>query len=315
MKEAASHRVRRTRTATAIRPPWSASELAELVTVLDWWRFAVSALGRAGAAFGQGTLNAADDAAFLVLGALDLPLGDVAPFSQARVTRSERRRLAAALHARVVERRPTAYVLGFTELQGVRFKVTPEVLIPRSPLAELLCAESPPGLSTAPARILDLCTGSGCLAVLAALAFPEATVWATDISSAALAVARENVALHRLDERIALIEADGFAGLEGERFDLIVCNPPYVTSESMHALPPEFRWEPRQALAGGRDGMDFLRAVLPSLGNHLTEQGIAFFDVGHNRRFVEQAFPDWPFVWIETEGAADAVFMIERRQL
>ncbi len=287
----------------------------DLLTVLDWWRFAVSELTRAGAAFGQGTVSATDDAAFLVLGGLDLPLGDIEPFAHARLTPAERAHLHALLAARTRQRKPTAYVLGFTELVGQRFRVDPNVLIPRSYLAELVVDDAPPWLEGPPERILDMCTGSGCLAILAAQVFPDAHVIAVDLSPEALAVARENVQLHSLENRISLRQGDGLSAVRGERFDLILCNPPYVTTASMDALPPEFRWEPALALAAGEDGNAFLRHFLPALPAHLTARGVTLVDVGHNRRLVEAAFPDLPFTWLATEGAEDGVFLLRRGDL
>lgn len=287
----------------------------DLLTVLDWWRFTVSELTRAGAAFGQGTVSATDDAAFLVLGGLDLPLGAIEPFANARLTPGERAHLHALLAARTRERKPTAYVLGFTELAGQRFRVDPNVLIPRSYLAELILGDAPPWLEDPPERILDMCTGSGCLAILAAQVFPDAHVMAVDVSPEALDVARENVALHGLEERISLRHGDGLSAVRGERFDLILCNPPYVTAASMDALPPEFRWEPALALAAGDDGNAFLRHFLPALPAHLTARGVTLVDVGHNRRLVEAAFPELPFTWLATEGAEDGVFLLRRGDL
>ncbi|MFN3629656.1 MAG: 50S ribosomal protein L3 N(5)-glutamine methyltransferase [Casimicrobiaceae bacterium] len=287
----------------------------DLVTVLDWWRFTVSELTRAGAAFGQGTVSATDDAAFLVLGGLDLPLGALEPFANARLTAAERAHLYALLAARTRERKPTAYVLGFTELAGQRFHVNPNVLIPRSYLAELLVVDDPPWLDSPPDRILDMCTGSGCLAVLAAQVFPEAEVVAVDLSAPALDVAQENIALHGFEERVSLRHGDGLSAVSGERFDLILCNPPYVTAASMDALPPEFRWEPAMALAAGEDGNDFLHGFLPALPEHLSPHGVALVDIGHNRKLVEAAFPDLPFVWLATEGTEDGVFLLRRGDL
>lgn len=287
----------------------------DLLTVLDWWRFTVSELTRAGAAFGQGTVSASDDAAFLVLGGLDLPLGAIEPFAHARLTPAERAHLNALLVTRTRERKPTAYMLGFTELLGQRFRVDPRVLIPRSYLAELIVDDEPPWIDAPPERILDLCTGSGCLAILAAQVFPDAHVIAADLSREALEVARANVALHGLENRISLRQGDGLSAVRGERFDLILCNPPYVTAASMDALPPEFRWEPALALAAGDDGNAFLRQFLPALPAHLTARGVTLVDVGHNRTLVEMAFPDLPFTWLATEGAEDGVFLLRRVDL
>ncbi|HQD65520.1 MAG TPA: 50S ribosomal protein L3 N(5)-glutamine methyltransferase [Casimicrobium huifangae] len=289
----------------------------ELVSVGDWWRFAVSCLVRSDAEFGQSSADAGQDALFLVLGALDLPLDSFDQMHGFALTNSERKHVFNALRKRVLDRVPTAYVLGFAEQMGLRFVVDERVLIPRSYIGELLAGglrdyiDDPASI----ASVLDLCTGSGCLAILAANAFPDADVTAVDISADALDVARENVALHGLDDVVSLHQGDLFAPLGKARFDLIISNPPYVTAESMAMLPQEFRHEPELALAAGDDGNDILRRMLQEAKAHLTPDGILLVDMGHNRDLVEAAFPRLPFMWLATESGDAGVFMLHARDL
>jgi ribosomal protein L3 glutamine methyltransferase len=294
-----------------------ASPPRELATVGDWWRFTISSLNRANARFGQGTVDAAQDASFLVLGALGLPLGEFDRFRDYRITGEEQSFVFECLRKRCVERTPSAYVLGFTEQCGVRFSVDPRVLIPRSYLGELIANGLEPWVDDADAElsVLDLCTGSGCLAILAAYAFPNALVAASDLSSDALTVAKENMAAHDLTDEIQLQQGDLFAPWAREKFDIIVSNPPYVTDSSMEALPPEFLKEPQLALSAGVDGCDVLARMLDQAKRHLTPDGRLFVDVGHNRALVEMRFPKLPFSWLVTEGADDGVFMLSRQDL
>ena len=289
----------------------------ELVSIGDWWRFTVSCLTRAGAEFGQSSTDAGQDALFLILGALDLPLDSFDQMHAYALTNSERKHVFNALRRRVVERAPTAYILGFAEQMGLRFLVDERVLIPRSYIGELLaqglpdCIDDPESVTS----VLDLCTGSGCLAILAAGSFPHAAVAAVDISSDALDVARENVALHGLDHVVTLHEGDLFAPLGDARFDLIISNPPYVTDDSMATLPDEFHHEPALALAAGDDGNDILRRMLRGAKKHLTADGVMLVDMGHNRDLVEAEFPRLPFMWLATEASDAGVFMLRARDL
>lgn len=289
----------------------------ELATVGDWWRFAVSSLTRVNAQFGQGTTDAGQDAVFLVLGALDLPLDNYEQMRTYSLTGYERKHVFNALRLRVVDRIPTAYVLGFVEQMGLRFAVDERVLIPRSFIGELLDKGLDDYLPD-PDRVdavLDLCTGSGCLAILAAHAFAEARITASDISADALDVARLNVAQHGFREDITLIKSDLFESLGDQRFDLILSNPPYVTAESMKALPEEFRHEPALALAAGLDGNDVLRRLLAAARSHLCSGGTLIVDVGHNRDLVEDAFPTLPFLWLATAASDAGVFLLRVEDL
>ena len=284
----------------------------ELATIGDWWRFAVSSLTRVNAQFGQGTEDAGQDAVFLLLGALDLPLDSYEQMRTYSLTGYERKHVFNALRRRVVDRVPTAYVLGFVEQMGLRFEVDERVLIPRSFIGELLDKGLPDFLPDPDQvdAVLDLCTGSGCLAILAAHAFPEADITASDISADALDVARLNVARHGFQQDITLVKSDLFQSLGDQRFDVILSNPPYVTNDSMNALPDEFRHEPSLALAAGTDGNDVLRRLLAAAKAHLNPGGVLIVDVGHNRNLVEDAFPTLPFMWLATEASDAVVFLL-----
>ncbi len=291
--------------------------LAELVTVRDWLRYAVTRFTRGRVAFGHGCTNAFDEAVWLVMGSLDLPHERLELFMDACILSEERELLMERIERRVEERVPTAYLLGEAWLGGYRFEVDPRVIIPRSFFAELLSEGLAPWVAD-PAEVqdaLDLCTGSGCLAILMAEAFPDAAISAVDLSPDALDVARQNVADYALDDRITLVEGDLFAGLAGQRFDLIISNPPYVTRESMDALPPEYLHEPRMALAAGEDGLDVVRRILAQAGAHLRPGGLLAVEVGHNRSLVEEAFPELPLTWLTAEGGDDMVFLVRAEDL
>jgi len=264
-------------------------------------------LRRAPLHYGHGTTNARDEAAFLVLRGLGLAFD--APADRPVGTR-ERARIARLLERRIRERTPVAYLLNEAWLAGEPFYVNRRVIIPRSHIAGLLQERVRPWLPRAPRRVLDLCTGSGCLAVLAAKAFPRARIDASDVSSAALEVAARNVARYGLRARIALVPSDLFSGLRGWRYDLIVCNPPYVTAASMRSLPVEYRHEPRRGLAGGRDGLDFVRRLLLQAPEYLTARGLLVCEIGRGRKPLERDYPRTPFVW-----PADQVFVLSREEL
>jgi ribosomal protein L3 glutamine methyltransferase len=289
----------------------------ELVTVRDWLRWAVSRFNESGLSYGHGTENAWDEAVWLVLATLHLPHDTLEPWLDAHLTRSERLGLLNNLQQRVVHRMPTAYLVQEAWLGPFRFYVDQRVIIPRSYFAELLengfapWIEDPESVGAA----LDLCTGSGCLAILMAHAFPSASVDAIDISADALVVACRNIADYQLDDRVHAIESDLFAAVKGKRYDLILSNPPYVTSEAMAALPAEYRHEPVLALAAGADGLDVVRRILAEAGAHLNPGGLLAIEVGHNQHLVEAAFPDLPMVWLDTEHAEGKVFLVTREDL
>lgn len=289
----------------------------KLVTLRDWLRYAVSRFNEAELFFGHGSREAHDEAAYLILHALHLPIDRLDPYLDARLLPFEAERVASLLERRIKERKPAAYITGEAWLHGYRFRVDERVLIPRSFLAGLILERFAPWLP-APEEVrfaLDLCTGSGCLAILIAHAFPEAQVDAVDVSPGALEVAWHNVADYGLDRRVELIESDLFAGLGGRRYDLIVCNPPYVDAEAMARLPPEYRYEPKIGLAAGEDGLDVIRRVLQNASHHLNPYGLLALEIGHNRPVLEAAFPHIEFIWPEVEGGEDMVCLISREQL
>ena len=280
-------------------------------TIRAWLINTVGRFDKAQLAFGHGSSNAHDEAVYLLLHTLHLPLDDLDSVLARKLTPAEIETLEAIIRRRVDERVPAAYLTNEAWLGEFRFYVDERVIIPRSYIAELLRDELYPwiGDDQPVATALDLCTGSGCLAILLALAFPDAEVDATDLSADALEVAARNVAEYELQNRVRLTHGDLFAGLTG-RYDLIVSNPPYVNRESMEDLPQEYRAEPQLALAGGEDGLDIVRSLLAQAGAHLSERGILIVEIGHNRDDLEQAFPDLPLTWLETSGGDGFVFLL-----
>ena len=288
-----------------------------LITVRDWLRFAVSRFNEAELFFGHGSDNAFDEAAYLILHTLHLPLDRLDPFLDASLTHGESEAVQAVLERRVRERIPAAYLTHEAWLGAHRFYVDERVIVPRSFIAELLHEQLTPWVEDADGvtRVLDLCTGSGCLAILAALAFPEAQVDAADLSTDALDVAAKNVADYHLTDRVELVESDLFAALAGRSYDVIVSNPPYVNAESVAALPAEYRAEPALALGSGEDGLDATRRILAEAKSHLNPGGVLVVEIGHNRDALEAAFPTLPFTWLDTEGGDQFVFMLRREDL
>lgn len=265
--------------------------------------------------FGHGTANARDEAAWLIGHVMAIHPGDVGLNLAREVAPAQLRRIRALARRRARERMPLAYLLREAWLDDRRFYVDRRVIVPRSYISELLRERLQPWLQRPVRRALDLCTGSGCLAVLTALAFPRARVDAADISAAALNVARINVARFKLQGRVRLLRSDLFAALQGETYDLIVTNPPYVDARTMRALPPEYDYEPRSALAAGGDGLDIIRRILPAARRHLNARGLLVCEVGDARLALERAYPKLPFVWPETSDASGCVFVLEREQL
>ncbi len=263
--------------------------------------------------FGHGTGNARDEAAWLISHVLRVSPGDFSPDRD--VSKIELRNIRFLARRRIRERIPLAYLLNEAWLDGRRFYVDRRVIVPRSFISELLRERLRPWLRRPVRRALDLCTGSGCLAVLLAQAFPRARIDATDISEAALQVAGINVARHGLKRRIRLVRSDLFAALKGKRYDLIVTNPPYVDVRTMRKLPPEYDYEPRAALAAGRDGLDLVRGILSGAARHLNPRGLLVCEVGNARRALERAYPRLPFVWPETSESPGCVFVLERQHL
>lgn len=289
----------------------------ELSTLRDLMRFSVSRFCEAGLFFGHGTDNAWDEAAYLLLHTLHLPLDRLDPLMDARLTSDERTAVLQIIKRRITERLPAAYLTHEAWLGEYRFYVDQRVIVPRSHIAELLREQLSPWVDDpwAVGRVLDLCTGSACLAILAANAFPEAQVDAVDLSPDALAVARRNVDDYRLDARVKLIESDGFAAIAGQRYDVIISNPPYVNAEAMATLPDEYRREPQLALASGEDGLDFVRIILEQAAAHLNPKGVLVVEIGNNQSALEQAFPELPFTWLDTDAGDEFVFMLRREDL
>ena len=289
----------------------------ELSTLRDLLRFAVSRFTEAGLFFGHGSDNAWDEAAYLLLHSLHLPLDRLEPFLDARLTSDERASALRLVKRRVSERLPAAYLTHEAWLGEHRFYVDERVIVPRSFIAELLREQLTPWIDDADQvnNVLDLCTGSACLAIIAAHAFPAALVDAVALSPAALAVAQRNVVDYQLGERVRLVEGDLFTRLKNRRYDLIIANPPYVDAASMTTLPTEYRHEPALALASGTDGLDLTRAILASARRHLKPGGLLVVEIGHHREALEAAFPTTPFTWLDTSAGDQYVFLLQRDEL
>lgn len=285
------------------------------MTLLQLIQAQSARLTQAGVSFGHGTGNAFDEAAWLVQWALRLPLDALADQAERPVTAAEAAKAEALVARRIATRQPAAYLTREAWLQGVPFYVDERAIVPRSFIAELIADGSiDPWLSDRTRRVLDLCTGNGSLAVLAAMAWPEVEVDAADLSDDALAVARINVDRHGLPPRIRLLRSDGLAALPGP-YDLILCNPPYVNATAMAELPAEYRAEPALALAGGIDGMDFIRTLLRDVPSRMTPEAVLVLEIGHEREHFERAFPRLEVVWMDTSAGGDQVLLIPRESL
>lgn len=303
------------------KPDYSAA-VSQLSTIRDVLRFAVSSFRAAGIVHGHGATSALDEAAFIILEALKLPVDDINPWLDARLPDGERQALIALIRRRIETRLPAAYLLNRTYMHGVPFFVDQRVIVPRSYIGELLFSglfggdEAPligdPGSVTG---VLDLCTGSGCLAILAASVFPEAEIDAVDMSADALAVARINVDEHELSSRIRLFEGDLFAPVEGHTYDLIIANPPYVREEEVQAFPPEYGHEPLMAHLGGEDGLDIIRRILAEAADHLNPGGGLLCEIGTGRETLVAEYPELDFLWLDTEASEAEVFWITREDL
>ena len=290
---------------------------SDLITVRDHLRYAVSRFTAARLFFGHGSDNAWDEAVYLTLHTLSLPLDRLEPFLDARLLPDERQALLDIYRRRCEERLPAAYLTNEAWLGEHRFYVDDRVIVPRSFIAELLEEQLTPWVEDPWAihSALDLCTGSGCLAILTALAFPEAEVDAVDLSEDAIAVAERNVSEYELDDRISIIKSDAFTNLQGKRYDLIISNPPYVNADSVNRLPPEYLHEPEMALGSGEDGLDFPHIFLREARQHLTDDGLLIVEIGHNRDELEAAYPNLPFTWLETSAGDQFVFMLQAADL
>ncbi|MGB9366552.1 MAG: 50S ribosomal protein L3 N(5)-glutamine methyltransferase [Xanthobacteraceae bacterium] len=287
----------------------------ELVTILDFVRYAASRFTEAKLAFGQGTRDAVEDAMFLVCEALHLPKENAEAFLPARLTAAERRHVFGLIEKRVDTRTPAAYLVKRAYLQDHAFTIDERAIVPRSYLAELLYSELFTGEEQlidrmAVTRVLDLCTGSGCLAILACEVFPNARVDAVDVSKDPLAVAKINVAEHGVEERVRLTRGDLFKPVGDSVYDIILCNPPYVDAEGMARLPKEYRHEPRLALAAGADGLDIVRRILGDARRHLSDDGGLLCEIGRCRPALEASFPETNFLWLDTAEASGEVFWL-----
>ena len=285
------------------------------MTVIELIESGAHKLTDAGVSFGHGTTHAFDEAAWLVLWRLGLPLDDLDSVADRPVSDGDAARVRALIDERITTRKPAAYLTREAWLQGVPFYIDERAIVPRSLIAEILAdGSADPWLGEHTRRVLDLCTGNGSLAVLAALAWPDVQVDACDLSPDALDVARINIDRHQLQQRVALHQGDGLAAAPG-RYDLILCNPPYVNARSMRELPAEYRAEPALALAGGEDGMDFIRSLLRDAPAHMTEHAVLLLEIGNEREHFEAAFPELEAVWLETSAGEDQVLLLTREAL
>lgn len=289
----------------------------ELRTVRDLLRWTMSQFKHHSLQFGHGSDNAWDEAIYLLLHSLALPLDQLEPFLDAATTQSERTHFVHLIRRRCEERLPAAYITGEAWLQGFSFKVSKDCIIPRSPISELLSQQLAPWIENPleVTSVLDVCTGSGCLAILAALAFPNAQIDGVDLSSAALAIAKQNIEDYRLEDRVCVLESNLYQAVANKKYDVIISNPPYVNEQSMQALPPEFLHEPRMALAGGTDGMDLVRTLIHEAANHLNDEGILVLEIGHEYAHFCVAFPELDPIWLSTETADDQILLLYKHQL
>lgn len=289
----------------------------DLSTIRDLLRYAVTRFNTAKLFFGHGSTNALDEAAYLILHTLKLPLDKLDPFFDARLLQDEVDAVLRVIEQRADERVPAAYITKEGWLGGYRFYVDERVIVPRSFIAELIPDQFSPWVSNPDkiTNILELCTGSGCLPIMLADAFPNAQVDTVDISADALAVAKINVDEYELQDRITLIESDLYTNVPENKYDLIITNPPYVNSTSMDKLPPEYLREPQIALAGGDDGMDLVRKIVAGAAKRLTPKGILMVEIGNERAFAEAAFPELNLTWLTTSAGDDMVFLITADQL
>jgi len=289
----------------------------ELFTIRDWLRFTVSRFEESDIFFGHGTDNSYDEAVWLILSALHLPHDTLHNFLDAVITEQERKHLANLIEQRITKRTPTAYLVREAWLRGFKFYVDERVIVPRSFIAELLedglqpWIEYPEMVNSA----ADICTGSGCLGILLAEAFPNAAIDVVDISPDAIAVANINIANYGLQEQITAIQSDMFTALKGKKYDLIISNPPYVDAPSMAELPAEYRNEPQLALGSGKAGLDHTHTILREAAKHLNDGGILVVEIGHNRDALLEAYPKLPFTWLEVESGNQFVFLLTKEQL
>ena len=287
----------------------------ELQTVRDFLRWIISRLGESSLFYGHGTDNAQDEAWYLVCGALHLPLDLDARLLDCVLTAQEREQLCALVDRRINERVPVAYLVGEAWFAGLPFYVDERVLVPRSPIAELVENGFAPWLAGEPSRVLDLCTGSGCIGIACACAFPESYVDLVDLSDDALDVASINVARHELEQRVIPRQSDLFNALKGERYDLIVSNPPYVDAEDLASMPDEYAHEPELALGSGDDGLDITKRILREANDYLADDGLLVVEVGNSEVHLMEQYPQLPLIWLELEQGGNGVFAISAADL
>jgi ribosomal protein L3 glutamine methyltransferase len=286
----------------------------DLVTLRDWWRYGVSHFTAAKLVYGHGTSSAADEAAFLMLSALDLPIDTLEPWLDCRLTMNERKAVLELFEKRITTRKPASYLTNTAWIQGRKFYVDERVIVPRSFIGELICHDrlsAAVGYPEDVTRVLELCTGSGCLAILAAEAFPAAAIDASDLSADAIEVARRNVSDYGLESRIRLLASDLFKTIKPEAYDLIIANPPYVTANAVAGFPPEYKAEPVMAHLGGADGLDLVHRILKAAARYLSPIGTLVVEVGQAREALEAARPDLPFLWLDTETSEGEVFVLQ----
>ena len=287
-----------------------------LETVNDYVRWAATQFEYAELFYGHGTDNAIDEAVALVLSVLKLPREPVPEFWQARLTPTEKKHITSVIQERLETRKPLPYLTKEARFAGLSFYVDERVIIPRSPFAELIQGGFEPWSAGRPlSRILDLCCGSGCIAIASAYAFPYSAVTAIDIDDAAIEITQMNVDGHGLGDFVEVIQSDLFEKVSGRRYDLILTNPPYVSAEDMSELPYEYEYEPKQALEAGQDGLDIVRRILREARDHLSDEGLLFCEVGNSQYALMAAFPEVPFIWLEFEKGGDGVFMLTAEQL
>mgnify|MGYP003630389608 FL=1 len=291
------------------------SAIRDLTTIKDYIRWTFSRFKQADLFYGHGTDNPWDEAVQLVMGALKLPLDFDRDMLDCALTYNEKKHILKLVHTRITKREPLPYLLGEAWFMGLPFKVTKDTLIPRSPIISLLESEFTPWLKNYPLSILDMCTGSGCLGITAALVFEDARVDLTDISEKALLVANENILRHHVEDRVEAIHSDMFKGLVGKQYDLIICNPPYVDAEDFKNSPAEFHNEPELALTSGEDGLTFTRDFLAQVGHYLHDDGILVYEVGNTEIALQAAYPSIPFMWVELEQGGNGVFILTKEQL
>ena len=291
------------------------SAVRDLTTIKDFIRWTFSRFQQADLFYGHGTDNPWDESVHLVMSALRLPLDFDRDMLDCALTYNEKKHILKLVETRITKREPLPYLLGEAWFMGLPFKVTKDTLIPRSPIISLLESEFAPWLKNYPLNILDMCTGSGCLGIAAALVFEDAEVDISDISEAALLVANENIARHQVEDRVHAIHSDMFKGLADKQYDLIICNPPYVDADDFANAPAEFHNEPELALTSGEDGLNFTHEFLAQVAHYLQDDGILVYEVGNTETALQATYPNIPFMWVELEQGGNGVFVLTKEQL